>query len=130
MREILIDTNMLLAQFQRRLDLFGELDRLFEGEPHRFVVLEQCIGELGKISLQQGPEARAARSAAEQAGVLAAAGRLAVEKGRKGNVDEALLSYAVERGAAVATNDFKLKRLLREKGVRVATLRQDHLVLV
>ena len=70
MRQIVIDTNMFLVQFKQRLDLFGDLHRLFEDESHEFVVLKQCLGELDKITLQQGVDARAARNAKEQAARL------------------------------------------------------------
>jgi rRNA-processing protein FCF1 len=127
-RPVLLDTNILILPFQRKLDVMGELERLFEGEPYQPVVLAQCLEELERISLGLSPDARAARSALTYVKRLSVDGRVHFERTARKDVDEALREYALARSAVVATNDYKLKREPRAKGVRVVTARGDRLV--
>lgn len=123
-RAVLLDTNMFLLPFQQRIDVFGEIDRLFEGEAYQLQMLDASLKELGKVVLgPPGPENRAARSGADYAKRMVAEGKVAVVKGAKGDVDEAIEAYALKNEAVVATNDFELKKKLREKGLRVITAR-------
>jgi len=126
----LLDTNLLLAVFQRKLDVLRELERLFEGDTYQLLVLEECLGELKKISAGVGEDARAAKSAQTYVNKLLESGSVQKVKGEKGDVDESIIDYAVRNGTTVATRDFKLRQVLRAKGVRVVTVHNDRLVLV
>lgn len=125
MKTIIIDTNLWLAPFEKKVDIVGQLDRLLE-EPFEIVVPRAVFDELSKMSRHAGRRGNAARSA------LAVIERNAdkihpiaiVEE--KGVADGAIMTAAKQKNALVATNDFLLRRRLKEKKITTLSLRDGH----
>ncbi len=115
MKAVIIDTNGLMIPGQFGVDIFSELERLGFQE---FLVPSPVVRELERI----------ARSGKGKDRNAASIGRQLLHKCRivetVGGGDEAVLSLALERGAAVLTNDSDLKKRLSRKGVSVVYLRQ------
>src|SRR3989344_8929651 len=119
MKQIIIDTNMLMAVAQFKADIFSEIERicLFN---YRICVIGKTIDELERIiGLQKGKH----RAAAKMALSLVKA-----HKARKiacdeiaGSVDDIILRIADKETHIVATQDRELKRKLKEKGIQVLT---------
>jgi len=118
---VALDTNFLLLPIQRRIDIFEEIERLVEGRVE-FVLLPQVMRELKRMAEEGSPKER---REAEGALLLVSRCRLADAPSISGTVgaDRALINYALEEGAIVATNDRALRRKLVEQGVRVIFLR-------
>jgi len=105
---VVLDANALMMPFQFRLNLDIELKRLL-GEVPVFVP-SSVLGELGALA---DKEAKAALALARRYQI--------VETELRG--DDAVLSIAEERSAAVLTNDRGLIRRLRERRIPVVRLR-------
>jgi rRNA-processing protein FCF1 len=116
--KVLIDTNAFTLPVQFGIDLFSELERLLGAiEP---LVLDGSLRELERLGEGFGKNASAARvgrALAERCTVVSA-------PGIPGTVDERIVRYAQKSGCAVVTNDIGLKRILREKGIRVIGMRR------
>jgi len=113
--KIVFDTNFLLVPFQFGVDVFKEAERLVE-ERTDFVTLSPCVEELRSLASGRGGDARAARAAmvlVEKLKIIRAGG----------SADRAIEDYAVKENAVVGTNDRRLRKKLKEKGVRVIGLR-------
>jgi len=112
---------MLLASrpLARLKDVEASLGRV---EP---VVLEGVVEELRSIADRGSVKrSRAARSALDYASMLRV-----VHCDMGVSVDEKIMNYAVEHGAAVATVDSTLRRRLRTAGVVVVTCRGNIVVV-
>lgn len=112
MKKLLLDTNFLLLPFERRLDVFGALERLLQ-EPVKFFVLKECLDE-----------ARQSRffSSAES---LLKANRVAVVSAGNGKPDDLVARWAAAEKAVVCTNDAALRRRLKKLGIQVISLRGE-----
>lgn len=109
-KAIVLDANALLMPFQFKLNLDLELRRLF-GEMPVFVP-SSVLGELANTADRNGKAA------------LALARRYQiVETEMRG--DDAVLSIAEERSAAVVTNDRELIGRLKERRIPVIRLRAE-----
>jgi rRNA-processing protein FCF1 len=121
---VLLDTNFLLLPLQRRIDIFEEIPRLVGGHV-RFLVLPQVLIELGWLMTKGSSKER---SAAKSSFLLVEKYCQKVEDLspaiRDLNADSALLSFALETGAMVATNDSELRRKLVNQGSRAIFLRK------
>jgi rRNA-processing protein FCF1 len=121
---VLLDTNFLLLPFQRRIDIFEEIPRLVGGHV-RFLVLPQVLKELEWLMAKGSSKER---SAAKSSFMLVEEYCQKVEDLsptiRDLNADSALLSFALETGAMVATNDGELRRKLVNQGSRAIFLRK------
>lgn len=118
-RPVVLDTNFLLVPFRFRIDILKELDYLVDYS-HRFVVSEKTVEELKKIAKAVGKDGMAARLALK----MLEANRERIEIVRSdSSVDDWIVAYAAEAGAIVCTNDAELRRRLRAKGIKVATLK-------
>jgi rRNA-processing protein FCF1 len=113
-----------LLPFQRRIDIFEEIEQLLSSHVE-FVVLPEVLSELQRLAAHgASKEQRAAQSA------LQLVQQYCVCKNHSGNIktvldaDTALLQYALATGALVATNDRALRRSLIENGCRVIFLRK------
>jgi rRNA-processing protein FCF1 len=109
-KAIILDANALLMPFQFRLNLDHELKRLF-GEIPIFVP-SSVLGELANTTDKNG---RAALALARKYSI--------VETELRG--DDAVLTLAVERSAAVVTNDRELIGRLKKQRVQVVRLRAE-----
>ncbi len=117
MAKIVLDTNFLLVPFQIRVDVFREAERLVE-ERTEFIVLSPCAEELKSTAAGGGRDARAAKAA------LSALNKLPLKTVKAtGPADDAIKNYAAKENAVVCTNDKKLRKELKEKGIKVIALR-------
>jgi rRNA-processing protein FCF1 len=112
--KILLDTNFLLLPAQFRVDLSGLR------EHGSLATLDACIKELEKLSKGRGIAGRQAAVAL----ALVKSKNLRVIPGRKKDTDSALVNCAKRHGYAVATNDRKLIKKLKNNGIRIIRLRQ------
>lgn len=109
---ILLDTNMLLDAVKFRIDILNEAQKF--GEPF---TLSACINELKRMTKgkdKAGVQAKLALHLIKELTVVTAQGR----------ADSTILRYAMEHSCAVATNDKKLIKALKSKGIRTIRLRQ------
>ena len=133
MKQVVVDTNMLLVPGQFQVDIFTELERVMD-ETYEIVILDSTLKELDKLSQGKGDDARAARLGKmlvqhNQKRDFAAAANsqckgLKIVQGSSDYADDAIVAIA-EDDTIVATNDGGLKRRLLERGVRVIYLKQD-----
>ena len=117
---VLLDTSILIFLVERPSTFFDEL-RAKMGNVE-FSVPDSVIGELKGLAGARGVKARKARLALSYA-----SGLKCLKHG--GEADDALVSLAQENGALVATLDRKLMSSLRRRGVLVATVKGDRLLL-
>jgi rRNA-processing protein FCF1 len=115
--KVIIDTNALMIPIQFNVDIFDELQRLGFDE---FVVPRAVLDELGTlVDRSKGKDkmaAKVARSLADRCEVVDVTGF----------ADDVIVELADDSGAAVLTNDIKLKNRLREKDITVVYLRQKN----
>jgi rRNA-processing protein FCF1 len=121
---VLLDTNFLLLPFQRRLDIFREIEGLI-GSRVEFVVLSQVLDELHQLG-ETGPlkNRRAVASALELVARSCRVADAASTQTLGLNADAALLHYAQLAKAVVATNDQELRHALVKQGCRAIFLRK------
>lgn len=117
MKKVLLDTNILMAQFQFGVDVFDELSRLLEGGFEAWASTA-IVHELEAIGIGKGKDAPAARAAL----------KLLKEKDVKlaetsAKADDWLVEHGRENGAIVCTNDVVLLGRLEGAGVRRIRLR-------
>jgi rRNA-processing protein FCF1 len=122
--KVLLDTNFLLLPFQRRIDIFREIERLV-GSRVEFLVLSQVLDELHQLEAA-GPlkNRRAAASALELAAKNCHTVDVTSTQTKGLNADAALLRYAQTAQAAVATNDQELRQALVKQGSHAIFLRK------
>ncbi|MHA2245608.1 MAG: type II toxin-antitoxin system VapC family toxin [Candidatus Hodarchaeales archaeon] len=120
---IFLDTNFLMALCQMpNFNLSYELDRVIPRN-RILVVLEPIFSELKKLHLKGKPKERMES-------------RVAIEFVHKycqqwpseynhRNIDFILLHYGKERNGIIATNDRKLKRMARKKGIKLLYIRNQ-----
>ena len=121
MKHIILDTNVLMAAVQWKLDIFEELKRIADFK-YDIKILDKTVDELKNIqSTQKGKDVRAAKLA------LMFIRRLPKIKTNSDKyVDDLLVDYS-KKGYIVATQDLGLKRRLSKPYI---TIRQKkHLVL-
>ena len=117
---VLLDTSILIFLVERPSTFLDDL-RARMGNVE-FSVPDSVIGELKGLAGSRGAKAKKARLALSYA-----MGLKCLKHG--GEADDALVSLAQERGALVATLDRKLVSSLRRRGVPVATVKDDRLLL-
>ena len=110
--KVVVDTNVLLSVFLRKLDVFGKSEKII-GEPCSFFLTQSNVGELSSFAVGASKQASAAR------GVLSLVGSRLLVLPSTGKADDALLSLPTD--FAIATNDKKLIAKLKRKGFRVLT---------
>jgi len=116
---VVLDTNFLLALTQKKID-FAPLIREFFDFPVRLVVLKPCLNELK--ALKEGKRAFAAISEYLRANSVDEIVTSAQ------SADKAILDFARERGAVVATLDYVLRQRLKKAGVQSITLKNKTIV--
>lgn len=110
--KVLLDTNALLMPFQFRLNIDDGLSRLL-GECDVYVI-SSVTRELENLVAENAGHAKAALTLSRRYRRLKTSGP----------ADEALVSKARELSAVVVTNDAKLRRRLKQNGIRVLFLRE------
>jgi hypothetical protein len=119
---VIADTNFLMVPGLFGIDVFSELDRVLDRK-YRVIVPESVVKELNQLARGTSDERSAARIA------LALVQRGQVIK-TDAPADDAILELAKGEDRAVGTNDVRLRRELRTRGVPVIYLRQkSHLAV-
>ena len=108
--KIVLDTNALLYGLDRRIDIVGQAGGMDGGST--LFVLSPCVAELR------------AKFPKKVAAVNAMLAGVAVVDAR-GKPDDAILKWATAEGAAVVTNDARLKQRLKKAGVRIITISRE-----
>lgn len=113
-----------MLPFQRRIDIFHEIERLVGGRVE-FVVLSQVLDEIHQLA-ENGPpkNRRAAASALELVVTKCQTAAAASTQTRDLKADDALLRYASQIKGVVATNDQELRHALVKQGSRAIFLRK------
>lgn len=128
MVQIILDTNFLMIPAQFSIDIFSEIDRLVN-EKYELCIMDKSIEELDRTA--KNAEKGKDKQAAMLGIAFVAAKKIKHLNSGDKYVDEAILELAERGKHIVATQDMELKRLLKEKGVSVITMRkQDHLMRV
>ncbi|HEU12537.1 MAG: PIN domain-containing protein [Thermoplasmata archaeon] len=104
--EVIVDTNALMLPFQKGLDIEKNLEELLG----RFTIIvpESVIRELERLS-QGNPEARAALSYSKRFKIL--------KTDLEG--DKSIIKIAENLKCYVLTNDSRMIRILKRKGIKV-----------
>lgn len=118
-RAVIIDTNFFLIPYQFRIDIFTELEYLIDMH-HYFVITSKTLRELGKIVENAGKKGAGARLALKI--IDANRNRIEVIESNK-PVDTWIEDYSEKTGAIVCTNDIRLKKKLKDNGIKVISLR-------
>jgi hypothetical protein len=119
---VIADTNFLMVPGLFGIDVFSELDRVLDRK-YRVIVPESVVKELNQLARGTSDERSAARIA------LALVQRGQVIK-TDAPADDVILELAKGEDRAVGTNDVRLRRELRTRGVPVIYLRQkSHLAV-
>lgn len=116
MKKIFLDTNFLIdvVRFKINLEEIEEIDSLLGS--YKLVVPTAVLDELEKISKTKKSERNFALLA------LKLVEKFSVEKSTKKNADSDLIAKADEN-SLVATNDSKLRKILKSKGIKTIYLR-------
>ena len=116
MKKILFDTNFLIDLARFKIDI-DEVKTV--AGPCKFSILESVLKELKRIA---GKKTRSARSA-KVALRLIELNNFKIIKSREKNTDKAILKLA-NKETIVATNDSKLRKALKNKGIKTIYLRK------
>lgn len=126
MTAVILDTNMLLAPYQLKLDVLREVKRVCNF-PHTVQAVDKTVEELQYLITKGSREERRAATFGLQ---LMKAEGIPVLKTKKGKTADQAILELEPRETVVATRDKALKTRLKEKGFQVLSLRQQrHLEL-
>ena len=114
----MLDTNFLLVPVQFKVDIFRQL------RGNDLVTLDLCVKELEKISKGKGKSAEHSKIALD----LLKKRKIRIIKANK-PTDSSLMNYAQQHNCAVATNDRKLIKRLKNKGIKVIRLSQKKYIV-
>jgi len=117
----ILDSNFLLAPYQFKIDIVDEIKDLGFAP----ITLSCVIYEIEHLVENRGKTGSAAKIALE----IINKRRIPV-KHADGLADKTILEYALKEDCAVATNDAKLIRRLKEKNIEVLRIKQRKLVVV
>jgi rRNA-processing protein FCF1 len=122
--QVLLDTNFVLLPFQQRFDIYEEIPRLIGGHVN-FLVLPQILRELEWLRVNgKTKEQNAAKSALHLMYQYCQIVENLPRSLQNLDADTALLQYAQQLDAIVATNDGDLRRKLIKQGSRAIYLRK------
>ncbi|ADV65632.1 PIN domain-containing protein [Desulfurococcus mucosus] len=119
---VLLDTNMLLLMAEG-IPLMDQIEEKLLAKP-RYIVITPVLNELAKLASTGKPSvSRRARLALEIISRFCEVVEYQLKPGEK--VDDAIVRYALENEAIVATSDRELRRRLREHGLPEIYLREE-----
>ena len=119
---VVVDTNFLMIPGLFGVDIFSELDRVLDRK-FKLIIPEPVVKELNRLARGASAE----RSAAKIALALVRRGRVVKTDAP---ADGAILELAKRESTVVGTNDARLRKELRARGVPVIYLRQkSHLAV-
>ena len=110
--KILLDTNFLVTSIKFRIDFFSEIERICDFR-YNLVIIDKTIGELKKIN---NIESKIALKLIKNK-------KVNIVKTKEGKVDDLILNIA-DKDYIIATQDKELRRRLRDKNIRLLTIRQ------
>lgn len=114
-KQIILDTSSILFAISQRKDVF---EALLEEYPGCEIILSKgIVMELQKLASTKKRNARDARTA-----LLMLKHKNFTTRKSEAHVDKWILEEAMETGAAVCTNDTKLREKLRAVGVNVVSI--------
>jgi len=119
-KKVAIDTNMLTAMLEFKIDIFEETKKMFGNVD--FVILKKTISELEKITQRYGKEKKKAEFALK---VLEKKNWRLIEVEAK-NCDDALVK--ISNDYIIATNDKKLKKRIKENKGKVLFIKQKKFI--
>ena len=124
MDKILVDTNMLLSQFEYAYDFPTELLRIASG-PFTLIIPSLVMVEINTIAGKTGKKAAAARFALQNLPRIKTRFPVEVveEQGFPTRADDWIFKYAQKNHSYVATNDVALRRRLLASGVPVIAVK-------
>jgi len=112
MTKIILDTNILLSK--HKIDIFSEISRICDFN-YELCVLDKTLEELKN---KKGSKLALNLITAKRVGII----KTKMDK----SVDDLILELVeMEKSAIVVTQDIDLKRLLKEKGIKTITIRQN-----
>ena len=114
---LVVDANFLMSAYRFKVDAISGLRELAGGNL-RLVTSSAVIKELEGISRGKNLSARGASYAL---GLLEKGGAEVVKTGK--GADDWIVDYCVSHNAVACTNDAKLRKTLRESGVRSIVLK-------
>jgi hypothetical protein len=117
MKKIILDTNFLMIPYQFKVDIFDEIRRIVEGE-YELVTLAGVVKELERIKKSKGKSAAAAKIGLE----LIKAKNVKVINSDSEKVDNKIIELS-DKNTIVATNDIELKKILKNKKIKIIYLR-------
>jgi len=118
-RKVVIDTNFFLVPYQFKIDILTELEHLIDVH-HVYIITSKTIKELEKIAENSGKKGAGGKFALKL--IEANKDKMEIMESNK-PVDTWIEEYAEEHGAIVCTNDIKLKKKLKDNGIKVISLR-------
>lgn len=126
MKEVILDTNFLMAVSQFKVDIFSEIERISDFK-YELCIIDKTVDELESIIENQKGKNKAA---AKLALSIIKTKKLKKIKTPEGTVDDLIIKIS-NKDTIVATQDMELKRKLREKRVPMIVLRQKkYLILI
>ncbi|MFH1506380.1 MAG: PIN domain-containing protein [archaeon] len=120
MKKVLLDTNFLLLPGQFMIDIFTQIEGLME-YPYKLCVVDKTIGEIKKI-VETG-NTRDKRSAKMALMLIKQKGLKTLRSFSHKGVDDLIVDKS-DDDTYVATQDKGLKKRLKEKNIKVITLKQ------
>jgi len=119
--KVILDSNFLFVPLEFKIDIFEEIQNILGGRI-KFIVLSSTIEELKKISASgKNKLSRQASFALELAKKCEI---LKVERFPGESNDDVIVRVAKKFKCAIATNDRRLKRTLRNMGIAVIYVRE------
>lgn len=119
-REVLVDTNLLLEPARSKIDVLAKL-KVMGYSP---VLLSCVMDELAVLAKKKGKTGAEAK-----VGVMLIAKSSPKIVFAERPTDSAIVKYAKERNASVATNDIGLIKRLKTLRIRIVRLRQRKLLV-
>jgi len=123
MNTIILDTNILMAIPQFKIDIFTELERLCDF-PYQITILDRTIDELESIKTNQKGKDKLAASIALQ--LIKKKNIDITTTSQKKLVDDILVDFS-HQGSIIATQDMALKRKLKKPYI---TLRKKKYLII
>jgi len=115
--KIILDTSFILTGLKFRIDIFSELEKVCDF-PYKLYVIDKTLDELKN------------KPASKLALDLIKAKSIEIIKTKKDrNVDRLMLEI-VDKEYLVATQDRELKKKIKNKGIKVITIRQRKYLLL
>ena len=129
MVRVILDTNFLLLPYQYTIDIFTQIQHIVDGKAE-FCIIDKTKDELAKLmhlgTLKERMAARLGNTFVAEFAKMKKMHVIRTFFAR--SVDDALMRRATKHDY-VATMDKALKEALKDKGVKVITLRGHHCVV-